>query len=521
MMNELKKMIETGNLQETENGALAYSTSGHKLLDMNFKVASYRSMIDADVIRDFKDVMAEDEVMAAKWMMFLRDIRGGLGERRSFRLCLKTFLELHAFSNPNALPAFLHIIPEYGRWDDLIWIYDNIDEKYVKNIGEKYVKVTIMLIIKDQLSEDIIRMKKGESISLLAKWMPRINTSSENTKRVARNIAKHFGWSEKTYRKTISSLNKYIDTVEVKMSANDWDINYEKVPSKANILYKDAFYRHNPKGRQLYLDKLEKGEATINSSTAFPHDIIHNYLNGSCNKIFKEYDRTLEAMWHDLPNFVQGDDTTLVVCDSSGSMNVTVGNGSLTAREVAYSLAIYFAERAKGEFKDNFISFSENPKFIDISGCNSLKDKFNKAVSNSEVANTNIERTMMLILNTAIKNKIPQEDMPNNVLIISDMEFDQATDCYLDDSGYPTKSLFDGIAEAYKTMGYKVPRLVFWNVNSRTNGIPIQENELGVALVSGFSPSICQMVLSSEVDPWKCLVDMLDAPRYKVIENYI
>ena len=513
MIKELEKNIkelENSKMQETENGALAYSTSGRKLLDMNFKVASYRSMPEEDLVKDFTQAMSEDKILAAKFMFFLRDVRGGLGERRSFRVFLKTFVENNTFKN-NVLYDFLFQISEYGRWDDLIWLYDNITDKITKSI--------IIQIIKDQIHDDIKRMSYGYSVSLLAKWMPRVNTSSKETKRIARNLAKDLALNERAYRKTIAGLNKYIDTVEVKMSANDWEnIDYEKVASKANILYKDAFSKHDPKGRQQYLDKLEAGESKINASVAYPYDIIHSYCAGNLYRIAGIKDVTLEEMWKSLPNYVDGDESTLVVCDSSASMTIRVGGGSVSAREVAYSLAIYFAERANGEFKDKFITFSEDPKFIDISKGTDLRTKFNIAVEHSEVSNTNIEKTMLLVLDTAIKNHMKQNELPGNILIISDMEFDQGTFSWKHQNEL-SRSLFDEISNKFKEYGYKMPRIVFWNVNSRTCGVPIKENELGVALVSGFSPSICQMVLSSELDPWKCLLNVLNSERYYPIQR--
>ena len=318
----------------------------------------------------------------------------------------------------------------------------------------------------------------------------------------------------------LSEMRKYIDVVERKMSAKQWDeINYETVPSRANLIYNNAFLRNDEERRREYLSKLEKGEARINSSVLFPHDIVHKYenLDGWDNKV-NPYDAALEGMWKALPNTVNECDNTIVVADGSGSMECRVDpNSSVTALDVANALAIYFAERASGEFKDKYITFSSRPQLVDLSNARSLHNKINIALRHNECANTNIEATFDLILQTAINNHMSQEDMPKNVLIISDMEFDSAVD-YMHK---PNKTLFQTIANKYATHGYKLPRLIFWNVNSRTGTIPVKENELGVALVSGFSVNVVNMVMSNKLDPYECLLDVLNSERYLPIKNAI
>ncbi len=224
-------------------------------------------------------------------------------------------------------------------------------------------------------------------------------------------------------------------------------------------------------------------------------------------------DETLEELWKALP--VKEIENTLVVADGSGSMTSSVGNTNITALDVANALAIYFAEHNKGEFKDKYITFSENPQYVDFNGCTSLRDKIRKALSYSEVENTNIEKVFKLILETGKEYKLAQKDMPKNILIISDMEFDYAVD------GDLSLRLFDSISQQYAIAGYKLPRLIFWNVNSRTGTIPVKENELGVALVSGFSTNIAEMVMSSELDPLKVLLEKLSTERYKKIAEIL
>lgn len=325
---------------------------------------------------------------------------------------------------------------------------------------------------------------------------------------------------ESEYRRTLSALRRYTDVVEVKMSSKMWgEIDYEAVPSRANLIYNGAFLRNDEERRRAFLASLEKGEARINASTLFPYDIVHQYCNGGYGRSPKTYDATIEALWKNLPDLVQGCGNTIVVADGSGSMMSRVGSSGVTALEVANSLAIYFAEHSSGEFKNKYITFSERPQFVDFSNASNLRDKILTALRHSEVANTNIEAVFDLILATAINNNLAQEDIPANILIISDMEFDGCACTNRSSYGGVNSKLFKVIEQKYKNAGYKLPRLVFWNVNSRTNTIPVRENDMGVALVSGFSVNICKMVMSGKTDPFECLLETLNTPRYQPVED--
>lgn len=363
------------------------------------------------------------------------------------------------------------------------------------------------------------------SISLISKWLPSENASSKETKRRATIIRKGLGMTSREYRKMLSKMREYIDVVERKMSAKEWvDINYEAVPSRANLIYNGAFLRNDEDRRRAYLGALERGEAKINASVLFPHDIVHKYVYAG------RTDAALEGMWKALPDTVKGCGNTIVVADGSGSMQCTVDYGSgVTALEVANSLAIYFAERSSGEFKDKYITFSERPQLVDFSNAKNLREKLIVARQHNEVANTNIEAVFDLILSTAVNNHMKQEDIPANILIVSDMEFDSCAtsgkpvtrSSWYSSRVRPTEALFETIAKKYAAHGYKLPRLVFFNVNSRTGTIPVKQNDLGVALVSGFSVNTIKMVMSGKIDPYECLLEQLNAPRYNPIEDAI
>lgn len=513
-MNAIKNELNNEK-QITENGAVGYRTTGKKLLDLNFSVASLRGASEQEIINKFMDAYWENPTVAIKWLFYARDCREGLGERRLFRIIIKHL----ASDKPEVASAVLKFVSEYGRYDDMWCLLDtDLRSNVVSGIAE-------------QLAADKHGMENHQSISLLGKWMPSENASSMDTKRHATIIRKGLGMTSRNYRRMLSKMRKYIQVVECKMSAKEWsEINYEAVPSRANLIYNNAFLRNDEDRRRAYLGALERGEAKINAGTLFPHDIVHKYMSGGVwSQRVGAYDATLEGLWKALPDTVKGNGNTLVVADGSGSMTCNVGgNTSVTALDVANALAIYFAERASGEFKDKYITFSESPQFVDFNGAKSLRDKIGIALRHDEVANTNIEAVFNLILMTAVNNHMSQEDIPTNILIVSDMEFDScASTNSTRSNGWgssrraPTATLFETIAKKYAAHGYKLPRLVFWNVNSRTGTIPVKQNELGVALVSGFSVNIVNMVMSGKLDPYECLLDVLNTERYQPIEDAV
>jgi uncharacterized protein with von Willebrand factor type A (vWA) domain len=265
--------------------------------------------------------------------------------------------------------------------------------------------------------------------------------------------------------------------------------------------------------RERFLYNVSCGKAKINSGVTYPHELVRDYK-------YRDYDETTEEMWKALPDTVNGCGNTIVVADGSGSMCCNVGSGSTTAEDVATALSIYFSERMTGQFKDKFITFSEHPQMVNLGKCETLKEKIRLVQTYDEVANTDIKAVFNLILKAAITNKMTQGDLPNNILIISDMEFDH---CAMegDEMIRSSTTLFQVIEKEYEAAGYKLPRLVFWNVNSRTGTIPVKENELGVALVSGFSVNVAKMVMSNKLDPLECLLETLNGERYLPIEKAI
>ena len=377
----------------------------------------------------------------------------------------------------------------------------------------------VMNIIKEQLRKDYVDAQAGNSISLLAKWMPSINASSKDTRAKANMIISWLNVSPKEYRKTLSTLRAYLDVVEVKASSNKWsEIDYKAVPSQANLKYKDAFLKHDRDRRIVYLDNLSAGKAKINASVVQPHEIVSKYTYECRQAPYISdtilYDETYEQMWKALPNIVVED--TLVVRDGSYSMASCAGNSRISCLDVATALAIYCSEHNSPAWADKFITFSSHPEVVNLKHCTSLKDKLNVCRNHSDCSNTDIARTMRLILRTAVENNISQEEMPRNILIVSDMQFDGVWNR----NKSWNKTLFECIAIEYDSFGYKLPRMIFWNVCDRnTNTIPMQDNENGLILCSGFSINAMKMFMSGEIDPLKVLLSQLDTPRYKPVEK--
>lgn len=516
-MADMKNVLDQAqnNVSVTENGAIGYKKTGKALLDLNFKLSSMRNWDENKIWSEFLAAFNENPALATVWLFFARDARSGCGERRVFRVIFPHLSR----EKPEWAIKLLSLVPEYGRWDDLIEI--------VTGDVPCSVRDEAFSIIETQLTIDCRHLLEDKPVSLLGKWLPSENTSSKETRRKAALIRNRLNLSPKHYREILSALRKHIDVTETKMSANQWsDINYDGVPSKAGMVYRSAFERHDGERYSEYLENVKSGKAKMNADVLYPYEIVHAYMSDDMwyDDELKRYDETLELKWKSLPNTVRDGDGTLVVVDGSGSMGARVGSTRLTCHDVARSLGIYFAERLAGSFKNRFITFSANPKIVGFDGVETLRSKLRILIDEDECSNTNIEKTFDLILRTAVEHHMKQDEMPSNILIISDMEFDAATRSYEWGTGYTStfdQTLFGEISRRFESAGYKLPRLVFWNVCSRSETIPVTENELGVALVSGFSPNIADMVMSGELDPWQLLLDKLNSDRYEPVRKAV
>lgn len=490
----------------TENGALGFVTTKNKLLNLSFQVPDMRRRVCNEADDDargmwkiyFKDAFNEDSENTLRFLLYLRDIRGGLGERSVFRNVVADMAE----DNLELAEAIIRHgnIPEFGRWDDLIDIA----------FRSKALKPIVASMISSQLADDAIHMAAEKPVSLLAKWLPSEGTSSKKTRNRCRELVKLLGLTLPDYRKKVSALRKYINIVERQMSANQWsDIAYESVPSKANLIYKEAFMRHDEERRKEFIEKLSKGETKINAKTLAPYEILHDYRK------LMDLDDVLEELWKGLPT-PEKQKNILVVRDGSGSMTwCQFLQSSVTPLDIGDSIALYMAQYNTGCYKDKFITFSNKPQIVDLTGTTSLRRKIDVLRCYNDCSNTDLEKVFQLVLDTVVENKVPQDDIPD-ILVISDMEFDEShTRCG------NSKALMRIIRDQWNEKGYKLPKLIFWNVASRTGAIPITTNDNGVILVSGFTTAIANMVMSNELDPLKALLKVLQVPRYDCVKDIL
>jgi len=480
--NSLVNAIQSHDVLTT-NGAVSHSTSGTSVLDFFGKAAAMRGSSEQDVINSFSLAYREDKTLALKALFYLADVRGGQGERRLFRVAYNWL----AKNDATVAKKLLKYIPEYTRFDNVLETLENTA-----------LEGDALSFLAKQLKADA----KAETPTLAAKWSPSEQASSNVTRRLAFKLREKMKLSPKAYRKLLSGLRAKIGVVERQMCAGDWKkINFSHVPSKAALLYKKAFNAHTPDLYSKFLTKVEKGEVTINASTLYPYDVVAQVMSKSGNEL-----RTLEAQWKALPNYLEANPHNgLVVADVSGSMDS--GTGSVRPVDVATSLAIYFAERNVGAFNGNFMIFSRDAKLLSI-GAGSLQDKVRMVHKNREVANTNLQSVFDLILEKGVKYKVPQVEMPTVLYVISDMQFDAACE---------GGTNFEAIKVKYKAAGYKIPTIVFWNVNAHAD-TPVKFDEKGVCLVSGCSPSILKTAISGKVvTPYKLMLDVLGAERYEPI----
>ena len=513
MMNEFQQTLNrVNNFQQTENGATGYSTSGQNLVDLNFVVPSNHKNVSSTELEKFVQALNEDTVLAVKWLFYLRDVREGLGERDSFIKLFKTLW----LTDPVSSVKVVKLIPEYGRWKDVIDILAEFPSD--NNLTE-----TIYLLIKNQLKEDCVNFIEDKSVSLLAKWLPSINASGKSRK-LAKRICNKLALTFENYRKVLSSLRKYLDVTEVKTCGGKWnEIDYNKVSSNANARYLNSFMRHDPERRQRYLDALSSpvaSGAVMHASNLYPHEVYAKYSEADRGHydVKVNEDQGVEALWANLKN-IDTVGNTMVVVDNSGSMTLRIKGSKIMAIDVARSLGVFFSERCIGEFKDKVIEFSAKPRYIDLTDCKSLADKYNTLNKYDDCSNTNLEKVFDLLLKTALDCNLPQSELPQRILIVSDMEFDDATIIYGDHNFIMTQyqTLFESIKKKWSYYGYTMPNIVFWNINSRTNTIPVTANECGVTLVSGYSVNNVKMVLSGDVNPWTALKSVLESDRYNAI----
>lgn len=472
-------MINEDNITLTENSMLAVKSTLDDVLDFFGTSGALRKRTDLEITQKFSKAFNQDAELALKALFYTRDIRGGLGERRTFRVILNFLGDVH----PEVLKPLLYLIPEYGRWDDVFSLFGTALETDALNL------------VGAQMDLDLKYLRESEhgTISLLGKWLPSVGPN-------AAKIRNHFNISPRSYRHILSALRKKLDIVERKMSAKEWDkITYQFVPSNAMLKYRKAFSRNDTERFVEYLESVKKGVKEIKATTLYPYDLIGKY-----RKTWN-FDEVVEAQWKALPNYIEGEHNILIMADTSGSMTWDGGRPI----DTSVGLALYFAERNSGPYHNKFMTFSSSPQFVDVKG-KTLFEQYKNAVNAEWGGSTNIMAAMRMILKVAVANKLTSKDLPKALVIVSDMEFDH---CASVDT-----TMFAAVTKEFNNAGFELPKIVFWNVNSRNDVFHATANDSGVYLVSGQSVSAFKGLVThlsgSAVD---YMLKVLNDPRYEKI----
>jgi hypothetical protein len=474
---KLTEALKTKNTT-TENGMTTNTTSLNYNVDLFFKAGAMRAADEDAILSLVSKAWNEDPTTCLRILFWARDVRGGAGERRFFKVAIKYLAD----KDPQGMADILGLIPEFGRWDDLLIFEDTHSEDFALSLIDSALT---------------------DGNGLCAKWMPRKGT-------FAVKLRNFMGLTPKGYRKRLVELTKVVET---QMCANEWEnINYEHVPSLAMSRYGKAFGKHTPDRFHGYIQSLQKGEAKINVGAVYPYDITKALDKNAAS----------EEQWKALPNFLEGNtERILPLVDVSGSMSSSCG-GNLTCMDVAISLGLYISERNEGPFKDHFITFSAKPQLQHLTG--DLKDRFRQMSQADWGMNTNLEAAYKLILNQAVKHNVPQDEMPTQILILSDMEFDEATSTRGGWYNSGTVSEWNPTAQEmvkkmFSDAGYEMPNIIYWNIQSRGENVPVRFDEQGTALISGFSPSIMTSLLSgASMTPVSIMMETIGKERYSRIK---
>lgn len=461
----------------TTNGMRARKSTASACTDLFFKIGASRGK---DITADFVAAYVENKELALRIAAWARDARGGSGEREIFRQILK-YLEDNAHYEDAMRLA--NKAPELGRWDDVLVFKHPATKMFAFNL------------IKNALDQNN---------GLTAKWMPRKGE-------LAAEMRNYFGWSPKFYRKRLVELT---NVVETQMCAKEWgSINFSHVPSVAAARYKKAFYRNATEAYSAYVAELVKDPADrtmnvkVNAGAVYPYDVLKGLVSLYNHKSYNATELGLiQSQWEALENFV-GDANVLPLVDVSGSMSCPAGkNANVTCLDVSVSLGLYLADKNEGKFKDTFLTFSGSPELLHLKG--NIVQKVQQMVKSNWAMNTDLVKAMDKILKTAKDGNVPAEEMPEMLLILSDMQFDQCA--RFDDSAMQM------IQRKFEAAGYEMPKIVFWNLNAHDN-VPVKYDTRGVALISGFSPAIMKAVLSGDTDqftPEAIMMKAIMVPRY-------
>ena len=489
------KMTNTNTTKRTENGAFAYSTTQNALLDLFAQIGALRPRSENEIRQKYAEAYHVDAALATKMLFYAGNIRGGLGERRTFRICLKWLAQNH----PAIAKQNIANVPLFNRWDSLFTLVGTPAEKDMWNFIGETLNLDLSTVARSK------KDGKTRSITLLAKWMPTETASAKETKKLANTAIKELGLTPRQYRKMLSALRNYLKVVERSMSKQEWDaIQYAAVPSYAMKNYRKAFTKHDPEGFTAYKSSLVKGETKVNASTLFPYDLVDQYIHQPRYKM----DEIIEAQWKALPNYVSGENNIIVMADVSGSMSWNGGRPMATS----VGLATYFAQHNKGFYKNLYMTFTDKPHFIHLRDNCSLGDAVRSVMTTDVGYNTNLKAAFDEILDHAIRNRISPKEMPAALVVISDMEIDQ----YMR-PGYKWPFL-DAMKAKFAAFGYTLPKIILWNVEARNDTFLSQSPD--VIHVSGQSAStfrnLCQTLDGKTA--WDFMLEVLNDKQYDCVK---
>jgi len=499
-LGQVKREATHGKKVLSENGALEYASTGSFLTDFNARATELRNAHEFVIMDAAMRAYAEDPVAFVKLLFQTGDIRGGKGERHIFNVGMDWLTMTH----PLVAAEVLALIPDYTRWDYLV--RQTISES-------KVVSESATAIVVEQFHNDLEAVrnaKDGECvrISLLAKWMPSLQTKKPADKKVVRHLLRSLHMQERQYRKALSELRAHLNVIEKAMSIKDYDaIDMEKLSAKQQLRYAAFFKRVLSEKRHEYIQAVLRGEMKMNASVLNPLEILHEYIKAN-HKII-QYNEDYEALWSLLPDRMSGNGKTLVIRDGSSSMTRRIGQGSNASMlEASTAMAIYCAEHMSGAFKDTVLTFSSRPEVVDLSGCRTLADKISLLYNYADCSNTDLEATFDLILSAAVKDNLAQEELPSYLMILSDMEFDEARGDYgwfIDEweevqESVDKDTLFDTIRKKWNAAGYEMPMLVFWQLNGRRSIYPEIDAKNGIIYLSGFSTNELELVMAGQYE---------------------
>lgn len=444
-----------------------------------------------------------------------RDCRGGKGERALGR---KSFIWLF-INKPLLFRKIIHLIPEYGRWDDLLHFFPRVlnlqNIEYVRNnfcslIENEEHLITLQVIQKQivnifvlKIKHDYTLMLKGKPCSIAAKWAPTEGDSLDKKTGVYKTLAKAMNIPPRTLRKVyLTPLRAYLKIVETYMCSGKWDeINYNKVPSCAMKRLKKSFEKHDKERFNEWKTSLNDNSTLtkVNAKQLFPHELIKEI------RVKNNADEVCEAQWKILEkeclkgNLID----SIAVIDTSSSMFIQ----DYLPFDVAIALGLIISS-CDGVFKNHVITFNTVPEFIEIKD-GSLFNRWKQIYNIPWGGSTDILKTFEIILNKAKTFNVEPKDMPKTLWIISDMQFNSASKV----------TNFEAIDNLYKLSGYIRPQIIFWNVVGSSTDFPVNSEENGTSLISGFSPSIMKAILSDkEFTPFSILQETLNNNRLSAVK---